>query len=189
MDPEITETDPLEELADQYDTAEQEEAEARAEPDRKQTDAKQSEGAENLATWTVKALELGWSRVDDRLKYNEQVYGEGREKLGPLFGKYGLGVSESQLPNNEEIRAGFWLGALMKKTWLAARALWENDQREKAKKDGNKRKHEAQESPYAIPSEVGAWEEPMSQAQSPYPDDWRAGGDVGHEQGPPSAQV
>ncbi|WP_245573511.1 hypothetical protein [Marinimicrobium agarilyticum] len=183
MDPEAV--NPLDDLADRYDSAEQEETEARAEPDQKQTESRPTEGAENLAYMTLRAVEFGWSRVDPRLKYTENVYSEGREKLGPVLSKYGLGVSEDQLPNSEEIKAGFWLGALMKKTWLTAKALWENDKREREKQqNGDQREHPAEQSPYAIPGEIRPREESMPQAQSPYSPEGGEGGAMGPESGP-----
>ena len=187
MDPEQM-SDPLDDLADRYDRQEQEQTEARTEKAEPQTKAKPNQGAENVAQMTVKAMELGWRWVDSRVQYESDVYAEGREKLGPLFSKYGIGASSAGLPNSEELAAGWWLGTLAKRTWLGIKALWDADRKQQQQQDqnsnGDQRKSAAQQSAYPVPSEVGPREESMFEAQSPYPETGGEGGDVGHQQGP-----
>lgn len=99
---------------------------------------------------------------DPRLELPPEEYAAGRKNLGPALAKYGLtGGGDGDIPYAVEVRAGFYLGGLIKRTWRRIKALIQHDneqreQREKeARQHGEKSQYQTAEPPHAVSGEFG----------------------------------
>jgi Sec-independent protein translocase protein TatA len=127
-----------------------------------------SEAAGNLAESVLRIGE-GAAKLlaDSRLYLPDDEIEAGRQSLAPVIEKYDLTRGGSgKMPYQEEIQAGFYLGALFKKFRRAVAELRAKDKAEaKAKQEqkqtnGSQREHQSQEPAHALPSQERVRQEP-----------------------------
>ncbi|WP_045827157.1 hypothetical protein [Teredinibacter turnerae] len=161
--------DELERLASQAETEELSEAQAKqSEPVTLALPAPvvehdRTEAAENRAESVLKILEGGVKLlIDSRIHFSEDNYKDGRESLGAVIEKYDIqGDGTGRLPLEEEIRAGFFVGALLKTVYRSKRYLTQHDkaEQEKQQRHGEERKHASTQQSHSVLSEVGLRED------------------------------
>lgn len=117
---------------------------------------------------------------DSRLVMGDDEIESGRESLSPLIQKYNLaGEGNGNLPYQEEISAGLYLGGLFKRFKRALVVLRAKDKAEAEAKrqandganssgnkasNGEERKHETSEQSQPLSGDLGVWQEPDADA-------------------------
>jgi hypothetical protein len=181
--------DELENLANRAESFERDQAGAQKWEPVSESEAKTKAGvvppvntidaAENRAEGFLRVAE-GVAKLifDSRLMLDEEEIQSGRSSLSPAIQKYNMaGDGSGNLPFQEEISAGFYLGGLFKRFRRALAALKAKDKaeaeakrqaNEKANSSGNgygeERKHETRKQSQSVPGDVGVWQEPDADA-------------------------
>lgn len=104
--------------------------------------------------------------ADKRLALPAEEIEAGRDNLGPALAKYGLtGGGDGDIPYAVEVRAGFYLGGLVKRIWRRIKEIAKHDkeQREQREKEyrnhGQEPQHETTQPAYAVSGQFGIREE------------------------------
>lgn len=132
---------------------------------------------------------------DSRLMMPKEEIQSGRESLAPVIDKYNLaGEGSGNLPYQEEIVAGFYLGGLIKRFRRAWADLRARDKAEQARREaekqadnGQERKYQPEKQSRPIPGEVGNGKKPDHDTPRWDSEDWSAGAAMGPKQGSPGA--
>lgn len=127
--------------------------------------------------------------VDRRLELDQTEIDNGREALAPVIDKYNLaGTGNGNVPYQEEITAGFYLGGLWRRFRRALAELRAADKaREKAQQEqqqsdyGNQREHATSKPAQPVPGNQRLRQEPDPDAPGWDSENWGQGGPVGHE--------
>jgi hypothetical protein len=129
------------------------------------------DAAGNRAEGALRVAEAAAKLVfDSRLMLDKKEIESGRESLSPIIQKYNLaGDGSGNLPYQEEISAGFYLGGLFKRFRRELAALRAKDKaeaeakrqaNEKAKNGyGEERKHETGKQSQPVSGNLGVWQE------------------------------
>lgn len=141
---ELTELERLAKRAEAGEEAEaaerREEDEPEQQPEQGAPEPGQVRAGENRAEVVLRIIEGGAKLIfDDRLALEPDQVEEGREKLGPAIAKHDLqGTGTGNIPYQEEVVAGFFIGGLIKRLIRKFKALRQRDREEKQKEQESK---------------------------------------------------
>jgi hypothetical protein len=111
----------------------------------------ESRGADRLSVLAVKAHELGFKFLESELSYADDVYKQAEKELAPLLAKHNIGSDVDNVPMEEEIKAGLFIGRLWASSIKTIRE--KREKREKEKTKDEKPKHNARQQAQPVPSE------------------------------------
>ncbi|WP_245929385.1 hypothetical protein [Agarilytica rhodophyticola] len=169
----------IDQLINKYEADEQKPKDEVASVESKSVDP--GENAQNLSKLTVKGIEILGKAMDRRVGFQDDVFEEGKKELSPFFEKYNLGIGVDSVPYSPELRFGWFIGKLLKSTWLVVQSLKKQDKKKEAQKDGDKREHNVAEPPHAVSSEERPREEPVHDKEGGAASPWFEGDSMGHE--------
>ncbi len=159
--------------AEQSEKGEAEQLEAELSPEEPEVDPPASpeaiDAGANRAESFMRICEGGVQLfLDDRIALSDEEIQASRDQLGPALAKHNLaGTGTGNIPYQEEVTAGFFLGRMIKRLVVRLRQLRRSDQEEAKKKEqqwrqsqhGQEPQHQVRESSQPVPGEVGLREE------------------------------